>query len=50
MGSHALFTKLNMVDNKPVLTNITECPHDDVISDFTVDWFRLDRTLMKVNA
>ena len=50
IGSHALFTKLNMVDNQPVLTNINECPHDDVISDFTVDWFRLDRTLMKVDA
>ena len=32
------------------LTNIIECLHDDVISDFTVDWFRLDQTLMKLDA
>ena len=36
--------------HQPVLTNIIECPHDDVFSDFTVDWFWLDQTLMKLDA
>ena len=37
-----MFTKLNMVDNQPVFTNLIECCHDDVISDVTVDLFRLE--------
>ena len=38
---HLMFTKLNRVDNKPVFTNLIECRHDDVISDVTLDRFRL---------
>ena len=37
-----MFTKLNMVDNQPVFTNLIECCHDDVISDVTVNQFRLE--------
>ena len=37
-----MFTKLNMVDNQPVFTNLIECCHDDVISDVTVDRFSLE--------
>ena len=37
-----MFTKLNMVDNQPVFTNLIECCHDDVISDVTVDRFPLE--------
>ena len=37
-----MFTKLNMVDNQPVFTNLIECCHDDVISDVTVDPFPLE--------
>ena len=35
-------TKLNMVDNQPVFTNLIECCHDDVISDVTANRFRLE--------
>ena len=41
-----MFTKLDMADNQPVLTNIIECRHDDV----TVKRFRLDRIFMKLDA
>ena len=37
-----MFTKLNMVENQPVFTNLIECCHDDVISDVTVDRFPLE--------
>ena len=30
---HQMFTKLDMVDNQPVLTNYIEWSHDDFISD-----------------
>ena len=45
-----MFTKLDMADNEPVLTNITGCCHDDVISDVPVERFRLDRIFMKLDA
>ena len=41
-----MFTKLDMADNQPVLTNIIESRHDDV----TVKRFRLDRIFMKLDA
>ena len=37
-----MFTKLNMVDNQPVFTNLIGCCHDDVISDVTVYRFPLE--------
>ena len=37
-----MFTKLNMVDNQPVFTNLIECCYDDVISDVIVDCFPLE--------
>ena len=37
-----MFNKLDMIDNQPVLTNLIECFHDDVISDVTVDRFPLE--------
>ena len=37
-----MFTKINMVDNQPVFTNLIECCHDDVISDVTVYRFPLE--------
>ena len=37
-----MFTKLDMIDNQPVLTKYIECRHDGVISDVTADQFRLE--------
>ena len=34
-----MFTKLDMIGNQLVLTNLFERHHDDVISDVTVDRF-----------
>ena len=36
---HLMFTKLDMIGNQLVLTNLFEWHHDDVISDVTVDRF-----------
>ena len=38
---HPMFTKLDMIDNRLVLTNYIEWRYDDVISDVTADQFRL---------
>ena len=38
---HPTITKLDMVDNQLVLTNLIEWRHDDVISDVIVDRFLL---------
>ena len=42
-----MFTKLDMVDNQPVLTNFIEWCHDDVIGDVTVDRFRLEFSIFR---
>ena len=42
-----MFTKLDMVDNQPVLTNFIEYCHDDVIGDVTVDRFRLEFSIFR---
>ena len=39
---HSMFTKLDMVDSQPVLTNLIEWRHDDVISDVIFGRFRLE--------
>ena len=39
---HPMFTKLDMVDSQPVLTNLMEWRHYDVISDVIVGRFRLE--------
>ena len=38
-----MFTKLNIIDNQPVLTNYFECRHDDV----TADQFRLEFSIFR---
>ena len=37
-----MFNKLDMIDNQPVLTKFIDWGHDDIISDVTVDLFRLE--------
>ena len=37
-----MFTKLDMINSKLVLTSFIKSRHDDVISDITVDRFRLE--------
>ena len=42
-----MFTKLYMNDNQPVLTTFIDWRHDDVISDVTVDLFRLELSVFQ---
>ena len=40
--SYPIFTKLDIINNQPVLMHPIECRHDDVISDVTLDRFPLE--------
>ena len=44
---HPMFIKLNPVNNQPVLLKYNELPHDDVISDVTVNQFRLEFSIFQ---
>ena len=44
---HPMFTKLDMIDNRLVLTNNIEWRYDDVISDVTADQFRLGFSIFR---
>ena len=44
---HPMFTKLDMIDNRLVLTNYVEWCYDDVISDVTADQFRLGFSIFR---
>ena len=39
LSLYPVFTKFDMVDSQPVLTNLIEWIDDDVISDVTTDRF-----------
>ena len=47
MSSHSMFTKLDMVDNQPLFPNYKEGHNTDVISDVTVDQFRLGISIFR---
>ena len=47
MSSHSMFTKLDMVDNQPLFPNYKEGHNTDVISDVTVDQFRLEFSIFR---
>ena len=42
-----MFIKLDIVDNQPMLTNFIDLRHDDIISDVTVDRFRLKLSIFR---
>ena len=42
-----MFTKLDMIDNQVVLTNLIEWRHDDVISDVTAGQVRLEWSIFR---
>ena len=42
-----MFTKLDMIDNRLVLTNYIEWRYDDVISDVTADQLRLGFSIFR---
>ena len=42
-----MLIKLDIVDNQPILTNLIDWRHDDIISDITVDRFHLEFSIFQ---